>query len=199
MGHHHEIWYAEKDGRNWGEPKRVEFEGGFNGFGTFPSVANSGNIYFNARMDTKTSDLYISEYIDGKYKTPKKLSDKVNSSAQEFHPYIAPDESYILFDSTREEDSFGSQDIFISFRDKNGTWTKAKNLGERVNSPNWDIRPFVSFDGKYLFFISSRVILPKLPGNSMTMNKALGVINKPGNGSQDIYWIDAKIIKELRP
>lgn len=195
---HHEIWFVETNNGRWGEPKKIDFGGEYKGYGTFPSVAANGNLYFNATFDRKTSDIYLSKYEDGKYSTPERLSNNVNSDNREFHPYIAPDESYILFDSFREEDSFGRQDIFISFRDDNGDWGKAINIGDKVNTANSELRPYVSFDGKYLFFISMRTIEKEFPDNPMTYEEVGELINSPGNGLQDIYWIDAKIINELR-
>ena len=197
---HHEIWFAEKDNTSWGRPQKIDFGGKYKGLGTFPSVASNGNIYFNQSFDRAGSDIYYSKYENGNYSMPQRLSDEVNgdAKARSFHPYIAPDESYLLFDSIREEDSFGQQDIYISFRDKDGKWSKAQNIGKTINSPNSELRPFVTFDGKYLFFISGRVNIPVLSKNQMNNYDVDNLINSPGNGLQDVYWVDAKIIDELK-
>ncbi|OGU61379.1 MAG: hypothetical protein A2V66_15990 [Ignavibacteria bacterium RBG_13_36_8] len=198
-GRHHEIWFVERNDGLWSEPQKIDFGGEYRGIGTFPSVASSGNIYFNAGFDRDVSDIYYSKYENGIYSTPERLSNAVNSDDRDFHPYIAPDESYLLFDSFREEDSFGGQDIFISFRDEEGNWGKALNIGDKVNTANSELRPYVTFDGKYLFFISSRMNESKLSETSMTGSEIVKLINSPGNGLQDIYWIDAGFINELKP
>ncbi len=66
------------------------------------------------------------------------------------HPYVSPDEKFIIFDS-REHGGYGSADLYISFR-KNDKWEKPINLGEKINTSQWDAMPIVSPDGKYLFF-----------------------------------------------
>ncbi|MDH4271828.1 MAG: hypothetical protein OEW18_07610 [Candidatus Aminicenantes bacterium] len=61
------------------------------------------------------------------------------------------------------------------FRKQDGTWTKASSMGDKVNSKESERFPCATPDGKYLFFASDR------------------------KGNFDYYWIDARIINELRP
>ncbi len=54
-------------------------------------------------------------------------------------------------------------------------------------------------DGKYLFFMSSRTLpKEKLPAK-LTYRFLKEIYNKPQNGNSDIYWVDEKIIEDLRP
>jgi len=87
--------------------------------------------------------IYKSCYKNGEYLFPEKLSDAINDEGCCFWPNIAPDESYIIFDC--------EEYLYISFRDKNGEWMKAKKMGSGINTKYRDKRAFVSFDGKYLF------------------------------------------------
>ena len=90
------------------------------------------------------------------------------------HPFIAPDESYLIWDSERP-DGFGDSDLYISFKQSDGTWGKAINMGETINSDKWDAYATVTSDGKYLMF-----------------NRGIS------KGNIDIYWVDASIIDTLR-
>jgi pimeloyl-ACP methyl ester carboxylesterase/predicted alpha/beta superfamily hydrolase len=92
------------------------------------------------------------------------------------HGFIAPDESFIIVDSI-QDDGHGKQDIFVAFRNEDGDWSKPVNLGNEVNTEYFETCPTLSSDGKYLFF--SRY-------------------NEPGEIS-NIYWVDAKIIEDLKP
>ena len=195
---YHGIWFAEKVNGMWENPQEINFGLDYEINGTNPSVALSGNIYFNAEIERNVSDIYVSKYKNGSYQEPEKLSDAVNSNTHDFHPYIAPDESYILFDSMRESESFGYQDIYISFRNDDGKWLKAINLGRIVNTENVELRPFVTFDQKYLFFISNKYTLKKLTKNQLSSEEFTNILQSPGNGSQDIYWVDASFIQELK-
>ena len=87
------------------------------------------------------------------------------------HAFIAPDESFVLVDA-READSLGESDIYVAFRESDGSWGRPLNLGPGVNSEFSETCPSLSADGKYLFF--SRY-------------------NEP-NEVSDIYWIDSTVI-----
>ncbi len=189
------IWYAERQNREykWSEPKEIDFgedyrdKSGLGGM--YPSVATNGNLYYAMYIDGGNGYIYVSNNLNNKYSKPEKLSDSINDS-DAGHPYIAPDESYLIFDR--------KNDLYISFRDKNGTWIKAQTMGESVNTIYDERRAFVSFDGKYLFFTSNR-LNPELPDEALTLKKVQQLANIPENGYQRIYWVDAKIIEELKP
>jgi Tol biopolymer transport system component len=142
----------------------------------YPSIAGNGNLYFfSCRNDGLGGcEIYMSQFSNGKYLDPVNLGPAVNSEMNDWDAYIAPDESYIIFSSQNREDTLGEQDLYISYNN-DGVWTKARNMGNRVNSSSDEICPSVSLDGKYLFFTTRR------------------------RGQADIYWIDSNIIQELKP
>lgn len=127
--------------------------------------------------DYKSNDVIrISTLKDGKRQAPIPLGPMVNSGTFTAHPFIAPDESYLIWDSKREG-GYGDSDLYISFRQKDGTWGSAINMGDEVNSDKWDAFASVTPDGKYIFF-----------------NRRISDDNK----NVDIYWVDAQIIEALR-
>ena len=71
-----------------------------------------------------------------------------------------------------------------------GIWQKARNLGREINSEKLDYCPFVSPDGRFLFFTSQRID----PRITEKVHKDLGEIRQledsPQNGLGDIYWVD---------
>jgi len=123
---------------------------------------------------TGISDLFLSKYTDGKFGVPERLGENVNTEKDEYNSFIAPDESYLIFTSHGWEGHLGDGDLYICFRKEDGTWTRARNMGPGVNSSALDYCPSVSPDGKYFFFSSRR------------------------SGNEDIYWVDAGIIENLR-
>jgi len=191
------IWYIDRLNDGWSEPQEVDFGEDYQGRGTVhPSIASNGNLYFAQFPDRENGFLYVSRYENGEYSLPEKLSDTINKGYGN-HPYIAPDESFILFDSDREG-GYGTKDLYISFRDENGAWMKPQNLGAGVNSQYDERRPFLSFDGKYLFFASDR-INPEKPDGAITITQLRKLTDVPANSYQHTYWVDAKIIVELKP
>jgi Tol biopolymer transport system component len=180
-------WIIEKSDSGWGKPKHIKTS-----IQGYPTIAQSGNLYLGDR------DLWMAKYVDGEYKKEVILRGEINSvEFSETDPFIAPDESYILF--CRRNDGFGSWDIFVSYQKKDGSWTKGINLGEPINSMYSDVYPFVTTDGKYLFFSSSRTTHKDFYLAPITYEEKMACLNNPGNGNQDIYWVNAAIIEKLKP
>jgi WD40-like Beta Propeller Repeat len=178
----------------WSNPEFIEQISG----ALAPTISSKGNLYFFLEVThPEKSDIYVSKYKNGVYEPPVRLSDSINSEFYEVDPFIAPDESYIIF--CRGGDGFGSTDLFISFRKEDGTWTKAKNMGKEINSPSIDLCPSVTPDGKYFFFSSNRNNHKTYSETSLTYEQKIEILSSPENGNSDIYWIDAKIIEELKP
>jgi hypothetical protein len=116
----------------------------------------------------------VSRFADGRYQDPVNLGAPVNSELDESAPFIAPDQSYLLFVRMQAPENIGMVDLFVSFRSADGSWTPPRNLGPPVNSPSNEICPIVSPDGRYLFFNSFR------------------------NGNADNYWMDAAVIEDVK-
>lgn len=170
------IWVTKKTDSGWSEPKYLDFTINTKWADSFASVTNDGTLYFFSRKPGGfgKSDLYKSLLKDGKYCEAKNLGDVFNTTEHEWDPFIAPDESYLIFCSTKAG-GLGSDDFYISFRDTDDSWSKPVNMGGRINCSGSDNRPYVTPDGKYFFYTSSR------------------------RGNRDIYWVDAGIIATYRP
>ena len=117
------------------------------------------------------------------------LGAPINTPFYEFNAYVAPDESFLIFSSWGREDDLGGGDLYISYRNGLNDWSIPKNLGTTINSDKLDYCPFVSPDGKYLFFTSER----EYDGFKETGHKKLGVILQMAdgieNGLGNIYWV----------
>ena len=101
--------------------------------------------------------LRYSLLIDGQRQDPVPFGKAVNTGTWNAHPFIAPDETFIMWDGERES-GFGSSDIYISFKQSDGSWGAAINMGEEINTQAEEGGPRVTPDGKYLFF--NRMVVP---------------------------------------
>ncbi len=81
---------------------------------------------------------------------------KINTQRDEGSPYIGTDGEYVFFVQCWTEDGLGDCDLYSARMDYNGKWQEITNLGNRVNSKNWDSQPYISPDGEYLYFASDR-------------------------------------------
>ena len=144
-------------------------------------VSDKGTYVFDEIGTNGDGIIRYSRLIDGNREEPKPFSKQINTGRWNAHPFIAPDESYIMWDGERAS-GHGGSDLFISFRNADGSWGEAINLGDRINTAVDEGGAMITPDGKYLFF--SRVVAPAV-GDSWP--------------DVDTYWVDAQFIEELRP
>jgi len=166
-----DLWFVRREGDAWRDAKRLGPVINTRSTESFAGVTLSGTMYFCSRREDTIGqmDIYRSAQSKHGYAEPENLGRAINSEYNDFHPYVDPEERYVIFDSQRGG-GYGANDLYISFRQPDGSWAEATNLGEQVNSPAADMRPCVSPDGKFLFFCSTR------------------------GGDQDIYWINAEAL-----
>jgi len=191
-------WFIKRNENGWSKPSEIIFGDNYDGPGTvYPTMASNGNLYFAQFYDGVNGYLYMSKFENGRYSLPIRLDDSINDVGGN-HPLIAPDESFIIFDSERPDDTFGTSDLYISFRDNIGNWLKPINLGQGINSRYDERRAFLSFDKKYLFFASDRID-PTRPDHPLTITELQKLTKSPNDSQQHIYWVSANIINKLNP
>jgi Tol biopolymer transport system component len=186
----------ERRGTGWGEPKNLGAPISSPGDEWFPTVTADGTLYFGSDREggKGRTDLYRAPLVNGKYATPENLGDAVNTQFNEFEPYIAADESYLLFMAAGRPDSLGSGDLYLSYR-QNGAWTKAVNLGEKINSSGFEISPKISPDGKYFFWTSTRGFGNAPLEKRLDYQELTRRLRSTRNGLGDIYQIDISALK----
>jgi hypothetical protein len=148
---------VEKAGAGWGEARRLDAPVNGESQETSPSVTADGTLYFSSnRAGGKGgADIYRAAPAGGGYAAPENLGDAVNTPAPELQVFVTPDESALILACAGREDSRGGIDLYLSRR-AGGAWTKAVNLGNRINSAGADTAPRISPDGFYLFWTSTR-------------------------------------------
>ncbi len=197
-----DIWVMERGASGWEEPINLGPPVNTDSGEYFPSVSRNGTLYFT-RDDPKTRIhfIYRARLVDGKYSEPEKLPPQVNCGQSQFNAFIAADESYMIVPVFGREDSCGSTDYYIVFRNKKDEWSDPINMGEKINTPSgFEWSPYVSPDGKYFFFMSTRPRSEReIQEKFWTFERLKWFHNLPQNGNPDIYWVDAKIIEDLKP
>jgi len=163
------IWYVERSGEDWSSPRPLNFR--TPGWENGSDMSELGNLFFDS------SDIYKIKFPpDGKHDA-EKLGDAINSSYTELHPCVAADERFIIFYSGRPG-HYGTKggDLYISFKNTDGTWRPAINLGEQFNKGQLSTSfPHLSPDGKYFFFLK----LVSVPWQA------------------EVYWVSADVLDGL--
>ncbi|MGD2034513.1 MAG: putative Ig domain-containing protein [Bacteroidales bacterium] len=167
-----DIYVSDYSGGEWSSPVRLSGSANSGSEEWHPGFTYENKLYFCSNRSGKYY-LYCAVPENGDYSRVEKLPAIINSVQDgAFDPYIAPDESYLIFTSGDNADQF------ISYRKEDGSWTNPKSLGTAINTPGIEYGSFVSYDGQYYFF---------------SRPSAYGI-----SGSGDIYWVSAGFIDSLK-
>lgn len=128
--------------------------------GTCTISADGRKLIFTSCGDRGYSgncDLFESIKTGTEWSKPVNLGPNVNSGDWESHPALSADGRTLYFVSDRKG-GFGRNDIWYSTLDDNGKWTKARNLGEPVNTQYDERSPFIHVNGKTLYFATNGLV-----------------------------------------
>ncbi len=194
------IWVSARqaDG-SWGEPGDVGVPINTDDDEFFPTTTRDGTLYFTRMLKAdRSAAVYRSRLVDGQYTEPEKLPDHVNSVKTLYNAFVSPDESYLVACVPGKEQNIGAVDYYIAFRNAADQWTGLINMGEPVNTAGDQAQsPYVSPDGQYFFFGSSRTV-PEAETNRFDLQYLEEASQKPGYGSTDTWWIDTGFIADLK-
>jgi Tol biopolymer transport system component len=170
------IWVVERGETGWGEPRPLDNTINEGAVGDQVSLSKDGTLYFGSRRATGKGglDIYRSKWENDRFTEPENLGESINTGYLDFGPYISADQGYLVFTSDRPG-GLGAADLYVAFQKKDGTWTTAINMGEKINSKDIEAFPAVSPDGKYLFFI------------------------REDEETSHVYWVSAVVIDTLKP
>lgn len=186
------IWFVEKKGDEWREPKPIGPPINGNGFVCCPSVTKTGTLYYSKKTKEGGEKIYRSRFIHGKYMEPEELPRQVNREKEQFHAVISPDERYLILPR---------ENYLVSFRDENDRWSDLITLGDAVSKLRSGGCPSISSDGKYFFFAA----YPTVKWNDyFEKRKTFSdlqqmTLQNPALERTDIFWVSTKIIEELKP
>lgn len=170
-----DFYFVNKLENGWSEPIKLDTPINSDYTEFYFRQSKNGTIYFasNRPGGNGVVNIYFIKSDNGKYEKLSNIGSVINiNNGYTGDPCIAPDESYIIFPSARTVGA-NNGDLYISFNE-NGTWTEPVNMGNLINTTANEYGPFLSPDGKYLFFIRHDGI------------------------KGDIYWVNAGIINKLR-
>lgn len=153
-------YITEKAGNAWSQPV-------FYNEAYCITSSKEGDLYFSGGEENNRDILAFRE-TDSGFTQPRDLVGGINTEGYEAHPHISSDGNVLLFDSERPGESENGG-IHVSFRNEDGSWSEALNLGPKINATN-SLIPSLSPDGKYIFF----------------------------SRENDIWWVSARKIHELK-
>lgn len=149
--------------------------------GAMSITIDNNELYITICKEARSSkgpfmncDIYVSHKKHGDWTELKNLGPQINGKySWESQPSISADGTRLYFSSIRPSnigwDYSNNQtaDIYVSEKDKNGVWKKAKNIGPAINTSGNEKSPFLHTDSRTLYFSSDGL---------------------PGLGGYDIYY-----------
>ncbi len=174
------IWYVERAGRGWSEPRPVRLPLASSGRGErYPSVTRDGTLYFTADFGPARggAGIHVARESRGAWQAPVRLGPEVNRPGTVVvEPCVAPGGELLVFYSAGGADNMTPReplgDLYVSLRRPDGAWGEAVNPGPPVNSTGEENFPRLSPDGRRLFFSNDREGFPPR-----------------------IYWVDAAVLR----
>ncbi len=133
-------WVAERTGEGWGEPRA-----------------------------SSSRDIAMMRLEDDAFTEAEDLPGDANSDHFDAHPAVAPDGSFILFDSG--PDVLGGPEIHVAFRRSDGSFGPAQRLGDELSFDWGGNTPCLAPGGDYLLF----------------------------QADGDLWWVSTEVISRWRP
>lgn len=147
------LWQVERDSAGaWSRPVMIPAPVSAQSDEWSPSFTADGVMYFVSYRagGHGDADIFRAAPTASGYAAVANAGTPVNTPHLDSTPFIAPDESYLIFESDRPG-GFGQQDLYVSHR-RDGAWTEPVNLGPNINTDQIEDEAYVTPDGKYLFF-----------------------------------------------
>ena len=152
------LYISQWDGEQWTEPQLLAFA-------DFPQDIDPGAAFISADgkklyltgcgwTRESSCDLYVSEWNEGQWSMPHRLSDGINTRSWESQPCVSSDGKELYFVSRRN----GNADIYCAKRNMDGSWDEPQNVGIPINTQGTEMAPFLHPDGRTLYFSSDKHI-----------------------------------------
>ncbi|PSR56209.1 hypothetical protein AHMF7605_23230 [Adhaeribacter arboris] len=203
-GYNEDLFYTDNTNGAWEQAKS---------FGKpINSVYNEGSaclskdgqtLYF-ARCDCPDSygncDLYVAKKMkNDTWGNVKNLGLQVNSPSWDSQPALSQNEDTLYFASDRLG-GFGTSDIYFTYKQKNGRWAPAQNMGPVINTRENEVSPFFHPKYQVLYFSSRGQLLNNGDFDIYKTYRVNGRWQEPrnigplvnGKGSEYYFTIDGK-------
>ena len=181
------LWRVDRLPNGWGEPHRLPDVVNANGSVFSPSIAADGSLYFMKPVGAQTRfHIFRAQFSHGTYETPVAVGIAAGDSVGDYDPAVAPDESFIVFSSSRMKANGTS--LFIA-KKQGGTWGPPTFMGAVVSPPQSnDIEARLGADHRTLYF-STRREVPTGAQDGVPAERGLEMMAAWNNGLANIWRV----------
>jgi len=170
-----DIWYSNKNNNSeWGKRKNIGKPLNNEASNFVISVSPDNNTLFLSRRYKKKGNTIIdagkgfslTHRIKNGWSKPVNVNIKDFKNKSKYGEFCMSADQKTLLHAIQMKDSYGDQDLYVSFKLSNNEWTKPKNLGKNINTKGAENAPFLASDGVTLYFSTN---------------------GRPGYGANDIF------------
>jgi len=152
-----DVWFSQADQDRWMNPSNeLPAEINDHGHNAIIGMSRDGKkrYFLSARPNEKINGIYVTTQINNYWSRPESILIPGIDNQNFLGVYVSPDFDVILF-SMKGEDSRGEEDLYFSVKNSLGQWSVPKNMGTTLNTPGYEISPYLSADKKRLYFASN--------------------------------------------
>ncbi len=152
----HDVWYSEMTANGWKNSNNKFININNAGQNAIIGMSRDGNTryFMNVSAKEKMFGIYITQRIKNYWARPEFVPIPGIDNQKFVGVFVSPDFDVILI-SMKALDSRGDEDLYFSVKTSSGQWSVPKNMGATINTPGFEISPFLSSDKKRLFFSSN--------------------------------------------
>lgn len=157
-----DIWYSEKlaDGtwskaKNLGRPMNDRFINGVIGFSPDGDKMYLRNFYINDHKNLVKQGISVARKTSSGWRYPENVRIEYFNNDSENQSMCLSADGTIIIMSIQSYGTHGAEDLYVSFKQNNGSWSEPKNLGFQVNTEFQELTPYLAEDNKTLYFSSN--------------------------------------------
>ena len=157
----YDIWYSTKNSKGlWSKMKKAPKPLNNSGDNVVISVTPDNNTLFLETLYNPDGSFKSDQGISVSYRTatgwtvPKKINIKNYYNKNIYESFAFTGDRKVLVMSVERDDSYGEKDMYVSFLQSDGSYSKPKNMGNVLNSYLGEGTPYIAPDNKTLFFYS---------------------------------------------
>ncbi len=175
-----DIYVCHRTANGWGEPIRLDSTVNSDANEWEVCISQNNTLYFSSARPGGFGDMDIctAHLVNGEFTNFHNLGVPINTSSKDECPYIAPDESFMVFNDWKYNPHFKGNNLYITYKKQDGSWTNPKDLGAGINTDLLDIYPYITPDGKYLIYTRRDGASPA--------------------ASSKLYWVKTDFVDSLR-
>lgn len=148
-----DIYISSFDGKKYTQAQSISANINTSGHEASIGLSFDGSKLFIYKDDNDDGNIYVSNRKGSEWLTPEKMPEPINSKYRETHASMSFDQNEVFFTSDRKG-GYGGLDIYRVRQLPNGKWSKAQNMGPKINTIYNEEGPYLHPDGSSLFFSS---------------------------------------------